>query len=59
MAVSRPRIRASNGRLGGNGMALAGTIMGGVAVIEWAVWLILLATGHHVYVLVPTTTTTP
>ena len=54
---ARYRIRASNGRLSGNGMALAGMVMGGVAVIEWAVWLLLLATGHHVYVF--TTTTTP
>ena len=55
---ARYRIRASNGRLGGNGMALAGMIMGAVAVIEWVVWLYLFATGHHV-LYVPTTTTTP
>ena len=56
---ARFRIRVSNGRLGGNGMALAGMIMGGVAIVEWAVWLVLVATGHHPYGLIPTTTTTP
>jgi Domain of unknown function (DUF4190) len=56
---ARYRIRASNGRLGGNGLALAGMVMGGVAVIEWVVGLLLLFTGHHVFLISPTTTTTP
>jgi hypothetical protein len=49
---ARFRIRSSNGRLGGNGMALAGMLLGGLAVLWFVVGLILYATGsyHVVYV---------
>jgi hypothetical protein len=54
---ARYRIRVSNGRLGGNGLALAGMILGGIAIVYWVLSIFLIATGRidiH-----PTTTTPP
>jgi Domain of unknown function (DUF4190) len=57
---ARFRIRMSNGRLGGNGMALAGMILGGISLFITAVVLFLWATGqYHPPVFSPTTTTIP
>jgi hypothetical protein len=54
---ARFRIRMSNGRLGGNGMALAGMILGGIAILQTLVVIYLFATGHyHTVVVTPTTT---
>ncbi len=47
---ARFRIRASNGRLGGNGLALAGMLLGWLAVLWFAVSVVLILTGQvHVY----------
>jgi hypothetical protein len=43
---ARYRIRMSNGRLGGNGLALAGMVMGIVSATMTLLYLILLATGQ-------------
>jgi hypothetical protein len=47
---ARYRIRMSNGRLGGNGMALAGMLLGGLSVLWFLFGLYLYATGHYVVV---------
>jgi len=52
---ARYRIRASNGRLGGNGMALAGMVMGIVSICGTILYIFLLATGQvHVVTYQPT-----
>jgi hypothetical protein len=57
---ARYRIRVSNGRLGGNGIALAGFVMGIVSVALTVVYILLVLTGQvHVQTFQPTTTTTP
>jgi len=56
---ARYRIRASNGRLGGDGLALAGMLLGGLGILESIVGIWAALTGHRYGILfVPTTTTT-
>lgn len=43
--LARRDIRASNGTLGGGGMALTGIISGAVGIVAVVVWLALVATG--------------
>lgn len=54
---ARYRIQVSNGRLGGNGVALLGMLLGGVAIILWLFSLYWYASGHHVIYVSRTTTT--
>jgi hypothetical protein len=55
---ARYRIRASNGRLGGNGMALAGMLLGGLGILQSVVVLWATLTGHRYGFPISTTTTT-
>jgi hypothetical protein len=52
---ARYRIQVSNGRLGGNGAALFGMLLGGIAIIVWLFSLYWYATGHRVLYVTPTT----
>ena len=45
---ARYRIQVSNGRLGGNGIALFGMLLGGIAVLLSLFWIYWYATGHQV-----------
>jgi hypothetical protein len=45
---ARYRIQVSNGRLGGNGVALFGMLLGGIAVLLSLFWIYWYATGHQV-----------
>jgi len=44
---ARFRIRVSNGRLGGDGIAIAGMILGAIATVLLVIGLLLLATGPY------------
>jgi hypothetical protein len=44
---ARFRIRVSNGRLGGDGLAIAGMILGAIATVLLLINLLLLATGQY------------
>ena len=56
---ARYRIRASNGRLSGNGLALAGMVLGIIGCLETLASIWAVATGHRYGVVFTTTTTTP
>jgi hypothetical protein len=55
---ARYRVRASNGRLGGDGLALAGMILGGLGIAETVIGIFLAVTGHRYGLASFTTTTT-
>lgn len=40
--IARGKIRDSNGRLKGDGMALAGIIVGGVGIVLFIAWIVLV-----------------
>ena len=48
---ARFRVRTSNGRLGGDGIALLGMFLGGLSVFLFFFWLWWYATGHSVLVI--------
>jgi hypothetical protein len=57
---ARYRIRAANGRLSGNGLALAGMLLGALGIVESIIGLWAAFNGHRFGVgFIPTTTTTP
>jgi len=52
---ARYRIQVSNGRLGGNGIALFGMLLGGIALLLSIFWIYWYATGHRVVYVTRTT----
>ncbi len=45
--VARGQIKRSNGAEGGDGMAIAGVILGGIGVVLAIVWFAVILSGHH------------
>ncbi len=55
---ARFRVRTSNGRLTGDGMALLGMFLGGLSVFLFFFWMWWYATGHTLVIVQRNGTTT-